>query len=127
LDEEGVAVESNALSYRNGSISISRSSDSESEDYTLEIIPGFAHKDGEMTIKVTEKTSLENPETIGVNYNGRAQVSLYPNIPVALQCDYELPEIEIPENAKFYGMIEFKSAANDKVECELPVCFSSSK
>jgi len=127
LDEEGVAVESNALSYRNGSISISRSSDSESEDYTLEIIPGFAHKDGEMTIKVTEKTSLENPETIGVNYNGRAQVSLYPNIPVALQCDFELPEIEIPENAKFYGMIEFKSAANDKVECELPVCFASIK
>jgi len=127
LDEDGIAVESNALSYRDGSISISRSSDSESENYTLEIIPGFVHKDGEMTIKVTEKTILENPVTVGVKYNGREQVTLYPNIPAALQCDFVLPEIEIPEDAKFYGMIEFKSTANDKVECELPVCFSSGK
>jgi hypothetical protein len=127
LDEDGVAVESNALSYRDGSISISRSSDSESEIYTLEIIPGFVHKDGEMTIKVTEKTILEKPVTVGVKYNGRDQVALYPNILVSLQCDFELPEIEIPEDAKFYGMIEFISAANDKVECELPVCFSSGK
>jgi len=127
LDEDGVAVKSNALSYRDGSISISRSSDSESEIYTLEIIPGFVHKDGEMTIKVTEKTSLENPVTVGVKYNGRDQVTLYPNILVSLQCDFELPEIEIPEDANFYGVIEFTSAANDKVECELPVCFSSGK
>ena len=125
LDEEGYAVESNALSYREGSISISRSSDSENENYTLELIPGFAHDDGEMTIKVIEKTSMENPETVGVKFNGRDQVTLYPNIPVALQCDFELPGIQIPEDSKFYGMIEFKSAADDKVESEIPVCFSS--
>jgi subtilisin family serine protease len=125
LDEEDVAVESNALSYRDGSISISRSTDLEDENYTLEIIPGFAHQDGEMTIEVTEKTSLQNPVTVDVNYNGRDQVTLYPNILTELNCDFELPEIQIPENAKFYGIIEFKSAANDKVECELPVCFSS--
>jgi len=127
LDEEGVAVESNALSYRDGSISISRSSDSESESYTLEIIPGFAHKDGEMIIKVTEKTILESPENVDVKFNGRDQVTLYPNILFELQCDFELPELQIPKDAKFYGMIEFKSAANDKVECKLPVCFSSGK
>ena len=100
---------------------------SENENYTLEMIPGFAHKDGEMTIKVTEKTSLENPENVGVKFNGRARVTLYPNIPVALQCNFELPKIQIPEGAKFYGMIEFKSVANDKVESEFPVCFSSNK
>lgn len=127
LDEDGVAVESSALSYRDGSISISKSPDSENENYTLEIIPGFAHKDGEMTIKVTEKTSLENPVTVGVKYNGRDQVTLYPNILVSLQCDFELPELQIPEDAKFYGMIKFTSAANDKVECELPIYFSSGK
>jgi len=124
LDEEGVAVESNALSYRDGYISINRSTDSEDENYTLEIIPGFAHKDGEMNIEVTEKTSLENPVTVDVNYNGRERVTLYPNILTELKCDFDLPDIQIPEDAKFYGMIEFKSAANDKVECELPVCFS---
>jgi len=80
-----------------------------------------------MTIKVTEKTSLENPVTVGVKYNGGDQVTLYPNIFVPLQCDFELPEIVIPKDAKFYGMIEFKSTANDKVESELPVCFSSGK
>jgi subtilisin family serine protease len=127
LDEDSVAVESNALSYRDGSISISQSSDSETENYTLEIIPGFVHKDGEMTIKVTEKTILENSVNVGVKYNGRDQVTLYPNILVSLQCDFELPELQIPEDAKFYGIIKFKSAANDKVECELPVCFSSGK
>jgi len=127
LDEDGVAVESSALSYRDGSISVNRNSDSESENYTLEIIPGFTHKDGEMTIKVTEKTSIENPKSIGAKYNGKDQVTLYPNIPVTLQCDFELPEIQIPDDAKFYGMIEFKSAANDKVEGEIPVCFSSNK
>ena len=124
LDEDGVAVESSALSYRDGSISISRSTDSESEDYTLEIIPGFTHKDGEMTIQVTEKSILENSVTVDVNYNGRDQITLFPNILTELKCDFELPEIQIPEDAKFYGMIEFKTAANDKVECELPVCFS---
>ncbi|MBT8386496.1 MAG: S8 family serine peptidase, partial [Ignavibacteria bacterium] len=124
LDEEGVAVESNALSYREGSISISRSTDSEEENYTLEIIPGFAHNDGEMTIEVTEKTILENPVTVDVNYNGRDQVTLYPNILTELKCDFDLSEIQIPEDAMFYGIIKFISAANDKVECELPVCFS---
>ncbi len=125
LDEDGIAVESSALSYRDGFISISRGSDSESENYTLEIIPGFTHKDGEMTTKVTEKSILENSVTVDVNYNGRDQVTLYPNILAELKCDFELPEIQIPEDAKFYGIIKFKSAANDKVECELPVCFSS--
>ena len=124
MDEDGVAVESSALSYRDGSISISRSTDSESEDYTLEIIPGFTHKDGEMSIQVTEKSILENSVTVDVNYNGRDQITLFPNILTELKCDFELPEIQIPEDAKFYGMIEFKTAANDKVECELPVCFS---
>jgi tripeptidyl-peptidase-2 len=127
LDKDGYAVESNALSYRNGSISIERSSDSETENYTLEIIPGFAHKDGEMIIKVTEKTILENPVAVDVNYNGSDQVTLYPNILTELKCDFDLPEIQIPEDAKFYGIITFKSAANDKVECELPFCFSSDK
>ena len=125
LDEDGYAVENNALSYRDGSISIERSSDSDSENYTLEIIPGFAHKDGKMIIELTEKTILENPVTVDVNYNGRNQVTLYPNILVELKCDFELPEVQIPEDAKFYGVIEFISTANDKVECELPVCFST--
>ena len=121
MDEEGVAVESNALSYRDGSISISRSTDSENENYTLELIPGFANIDGEMTIKVTEKTILENPVTVDVNYSGRDQVTLYPNILTELKCDFDLPEIQIPEDAKFYGVIEFKCPANDKVECKFPI------
>jgi len=124
LDEDGVALESSALSYKDGSISISRNSDSESENYTLEIIPGFTHNDGEMIIEVTEKTTFENSKSISVKYNGRAQATLYPNILTELKCDFELPDIQIPEDAKFYGIIKFISAANDKVECELPVCLS---
>ncbi len=125
LDEDGYAVENNALSYRDGSISLEDNSDSESENYTLEIIPGFAHKDGKMIIELTEKTILENPVTVDVNYNGRNQVTLYPNILAELKCEFELPEVQIPEDAKFYGVIKFISTGNDKVECELPVCFST--
>jgi tripeptidyl-peptidase II len=127
LDKDGIAVSKTGLSYKKGSVSVRNNSDNENDTYTLELIPAFTHESGEMTIELTEKTKFTNSSNVDVTFAGKENVTLYPNIPVSLQCEYELPDLQIPEEAKLYGMIKFKSAANDNIEAELPVYFSSGK
>ncbi len=43
-DTDGVVVNSDALSYSTGSLSVKNSSDADSTEYVFEIVPGFAHE-----------------------------------------------------------------------------------
>ena len=121
LDKEGLVVNNEALSYSEGSASITNPSDSESETYTLQLVPGFADMSGEMKFEIIERTALVNPETISVKYAGKTNITLYPNVSANLECTVNELTQTVPEGAKVYGTIFFESTASSLVEYELPV------
>jgi tripeptidyl-peptidase-2 len=121
LDEEGVAVKSTAFSYKDASISIKNSSNNENTNYTLELIPAFTHTNGEMIIKITESTKFTSTQKVNVTYAGKNDLTLYPQIPVQLKCEYEKTDMIVPTGSNVYGKIYFQSAANNEVVCEIPV------
>jgi subtilisin family serine protease len=127
LDEEGVAVKSTAFSYKEASITVNNLSDTENANFTLELIPGFAHETAEMTIEITEDTKFASSRNMDVTFAGKDNLTLYPNIPAELNCEYYDIDQVIPENANMYGKIYFNCAASNELEAELPVYFSSSK
>ena len=127
LDEEGVAVNSDAFSYREASIAINNLSDTENAKYTLELIPAFANKTGEMKIDITEETEFASSKYLEVTYAGKDNLILYPSIPVQLQCEFDEIDQVMPENANIYGEIYFQSEANKEFEAEIPVYFDLSK
>ncbi|MFC2119708.1 S8 family serine peptidase [Bacteroidota bacterium] len=126
LDEEGVAVKSTAFSYKEESISVTNSSGSENTKYTLELIPGFAHKTGEMTIEITEDTKFASSRNMNITFAGKDNLTLYPNIPVELNCEFYDVNQVIPENANMYGKVYFNCAASNEIEAEIPVSFDLS-
>jgi hypothetical protein len=121
LDEEGVAVKSTAFSYKEASISVKNSFSDENAEYTLELIPGFAHQTSAMTIEITEETKFVSSKYLDVSYAGKDNLTLYPNIPVRLQCEFDEIDQAIPNNANVYGKIYFESAANGELIQEMPV------
>ena len=127
LDEEGVAVKSTAFSYKEASIKINNSSDTDNPKYTLELIPGFAHETGEMTIEITEETNFAGTKYMEVTYAGKHNLILYPSIPVQLQCKFDEIDQVIPKNADVFGKIYFQSEANNEIEAEFPVYFDLGK
>jgi subtilisin family serine protease len=127
LDEEGVAIKRAAFSYKEASIIVNNLSDTENAKFTLELIPGFAHETGEMTIEITEETKFASSKYLDVTYEGKNNLILYPSIPVQLQCEFDETDQVIPENVKVFGKIYFNCAASNEVEGEVPVYFSSSE
>ncbi len=115
-DKNGEAKAIGGLSYRSDKISIKRTTKEEDETYEFMMIPGFANAPSKLKVNIVEKTVLENKTKINIKNSGRAYLTMYPNINYNLQCIYNLPEIELPNNAKYYGEIEFKSAKTDDVE-----------
>jgi len=121
LNEEGLVVNSEALSYSEGSASITNPSDSVSETYTLQLVPGFADMSGEMKFDIIERTAFVNPETISVKYAGKSNATLYPNVSVDLECSVNELTQELPMEATVYGTIFFESSASSQIEYEMPV------
>jgi len=127
LDEDGVAVNSDAFSYREASITITNLSDDENEKYTLELIPGFANETGEMKIDITEDTEFIRSKYLEVTHDGKDNLIIYPSIPVQLQCGFDEIDQVVPENGNIYGEIYFQSEANNEFEAEIPVYFDLGK
>lgn len=123
LDSTGYAVVKEGLSYRTGYISVDNSSDAESVEYTLAIIPAFTHKNSSMTIKIKELTSLSSSVPVSVTNLEKRSVTLYPNSPRTLKFGLTKPDFTLPSDAKFYGKIYFKSPSTNKKEYELPLNF----
>lgn len=121
LDADGIAVASDALTYKDGSISMNNISTSDEEEFRLELIPAFTSATDNMTIDMTEETDFIDKKSIDVTYAGYNNVTLYPNIPVTLHCKFGEVSEAIPENANVTGKIYLVSAANEKTECELPI------
>ena len=87
----------------------------------MELIPGFVHETSAMPIEITEETKFASPKNLNVSYAGKYNLTLYPQIPVQLKCEYEETDIIVPTGANVFGKIYFQSAANNEVVCEIPV------
>lgn len=123
LDSAGFAASKDGLTYRKGSITIDNSSDEDTIEYTLAIIPAFTHKDSDMKINVKEITYFSSSVPVNVTNLEKRSVSLYPNSPRTLIFGLTEPDITLPADAKYYGKIYFKSPSTNKTEYELPLNF----
>jgi hypothetical protein len=116
-------VNSDALSFSDGSVSIKNSSDAESTNYVFEIVPGFAHETGSADIDLTEVTTFKSEHGINVFSEKKPSVNLYPSLPKQLQIIFEAPNEFFPENSQPVGKISFESSSTKKTEYELPIKF----
>ena len=115
-DKDGKAKAIGGLSYKSDKISVKKSSDDKTEQYSFEMISGFANFPSDLKVKIIEKTILEDEKNIKVTKNGRSFIAMYPDVVYTLNCRYKLPEESLPEDAHYFGNIEFKSAKTDDVE-----------
>ena len=122
-DTNGVVVGSDALSFRNGSVSIKNNSDAESTDYVFEIVPGFAHETSSADIDITEVTTFKSEHGFDVVSEKRSVINLYPSLAKEMQIFFEAPNEFFPENSQPVGKISFESSATKKIEYELPIKF----
>ncbi len=122
-DKDGYQVESSALSYSEGSISVNNTSDSDSTEYIFEIVPGFALGSSSADIHLTEMTTFKNEYTFDVVNERKSTVTLYPSLPKQLQINFDAPNEFFPENSQPTGKITFESTASKKAEYELPIKF----
>ncbi|MCW9065070.1 MAG: hypothetical protein OQJ78_02145, partial [Ignavibacteriaceae bacterium] len=123
-DTDGVEVNSDALGYSTGSITINNSFDSDSTEYVFEIVPGFAHASSSADIHLTEITSFKGEYSFDVVGERKSTVTLYPSLPKKLQINYELPNEYFPENSQPIGKITFEYSSTKKTEYELPIKFN---
>lgn len=120
-DADGVALENEALSFKEGTISIRNNTDADSTNYILELVPGFANADDEMKIIITEKTEFNQPGNLNVTFAGSNSITLYPNIPASIECNFDKPYQVVPPDAKIYGAVYFQSQSNGDIVQELPI------
>ncbi|HEY6435760.1 MAG TPA: hypothetical protein VIY47_04155, partial [Ignavibacteriaceae bacterium] len=123
-DINGFVVESNALSFSKGSISVNNTSDSDSTEYVFEIVPGFAFESSSADISLTEMTTFNTEYDFNVLSERKSTVIFYPSLPKQLQINFNVPNEFYPENSQPTGKIIFESAASKKTEYELPIKFN---
>jgi subtilisin family serine protease len=122
-DTDGVKVNSDAMSYSNGSISIDNTSDADSTEYVFEIVPGFAHESSSADIHITEVTTFSTEYNFNLISEKKSTVTLYPSLPKQIQIYFDVPNEYFPENSQPVGKITFESTASKKAEYELPIKF----
>jgi hypothetical protein len=121
LDDSGIAIVKDALSYRTGSISVSPRDAHGSTNLTLIIAPAFTSETDSMTIKVKEETEMDSKPGFSVTGNSRGSLSLYPSVSQKLILNYSKPSYEMPDGSQVYGTVTFTSTASKDVEYELPI------
>jgi tripeptidyl-peptidase-2 len=121
LNDSGVAIAQEGLSYRTGSISVSPSDVTEGSNRILEIIPAFTEASDSMTISVKEETEMDSKSQFAVTGSSRGSASLYPSIEQQLYLNYSKPSFDMPEGSKAYGTLTFTSSASKETEYKLPI------
>ncbi len=122
-DNKGVVVNSDALSFRNGSLSITNNSDDDTTEYVFEIVPGLAHESSFADIDITEVTNFKTEYGFNVVSEKKSTVNLYPSLPRQIQINFDVPNEFFPENSQPVGKISFESPSTKKTEYELPIKF----
>ncbi len=123
-DMNGFVVESNALSFSKGSISVNNTSGEDSTEYIFEIVPGFAFESSSADISLTEITTFDLEYDFSVTSERKSTIILYPSLPKQMQINFNVPNEYFPENSQPIGKITFESTASKKTEYELPIKFN---
>ncbi len=121
LDDSGVALAKDGLSYRTGSISISPEDIQGSSNLIYMLAPAFTDAPDSMTVNVKEITEMNSQPQFSVTGSSRGGLSLYPSIEQKLYLNYSQPSYDMPEGSLVYGTVTFTSSASNKTEYELPI------
>ena len=121
LDDSGVALTKDGLSYRTGSITINAGEVNDGSNLTFELVPAFTNASDSMTAIVKEETEMGSQPQFSVTGNSRGSASLYPSIAQKLYLNYSDPGYDMPEGSLVYGTVTFTSSASQKTEYELPI------
>ena len=121
LDDSGVAVEKDGLSYRTGSITVTPRDADGGSGLTLELVPAFTNASDSMTVIVKEETEMESQPQFSVEGSSRGSLSLYPSIEQKMYLNYSNPSYDMPEGSRVYGTVTFTSSASKETEYELPI------
>jgi hypothetical protein len=123
-DTEGIAVNKNGLSFREGSVDVENSSDADSTEFIFEIVPAFTNETDEAAVELTITTEFFTEHQIGVIHNKKPMITLYPSLPKTLDLYIEKPNEFFPENSTPIGKIYFEASSTEKTEYELPINFN---
>lgn len=121
LDDSGVAIAKEGLSYHTGSISVSRGDIHNGSNLTLELVPAFTDASDSMMITLKEETEMDAKEPFEITGSTQGTISLYPSIEQQLRLNYSKPSFNFPDGTNIYGKITFTSSASKETEYELPI------
>ena len=121
LDDSGIAVAKDGLSYRTGSITITPEDAHGSSGLTYVLAPAFTNASDSMTVTVKERTEMNSQPNFSVTGSSRGGLSLYPSTEQMLYLNYSQPSYDMPEGSKVYGTVTFTSSASKETEYELPI------
>ncbi|MGE5399213.1 MAG: S8 family serine peptidase [Ignavibacteriales bacterium] len=123
-DESGKAVMKDGLNYQSGRLTVMNSfGDADSTKLRLELIPAFAIKAGNASVRIKETTNVNAPADLLVQYGRNNRIQLYPCIEKSLNCIVEKPAYYYPPDSVPYGIVYFRSLETKKIELELPFLF----
>lgn len=121
LNDSGVAVVKDGLSYRTGEISITPAEVTGGSDLIFELVPAFTNASDSMTVTVKEETAMDSQTQFSAAGSSRGSISLYPSIEQKIYLNYSKPPYDMPEGSKVYGTVTFTSSASQETEYELPI------
>ncbi len=121
LDDSGVALAKDGLSYRTGSMTITPQDAEGNTNLTYMLAPAFTNATDSMTVTVKEKTEMSSQPNFSVTGSSRGGLSMYPSIEQLVYLNYSQPSYDMPEGSKVYGTVTFTSSASKETEYELPI------
>lgn len=120
-DEDGKILASDALSYNEGSISITNRFSQDEVTLKLTLIPAYALGVDQMEVDIKETVYMKNKVDINIFTNFYNRLTMYPSVEYDLSLNYLYPTFIIPDNAVYYGKVYFKSTSGEKTKFELPL------
>lgn len=121
LDDSGVALAKDGLSYRTGTITISPEDVHGSSNLVYVLAPAFTNASDSMTVSVDEITEMSSQPQFQVMGSSRGGLSIYPSTEQSLHLNYSRPSYDMPDGSKVYGTVTFTSSATKETEYELPI------
>ncbi len=121
VDEEGKAVAKTSLSYKDGELVFDNNRTNDSTNYTLKMLPGFAHSGSYLTLNVKEESVFKSKESFIVTSQNKSVVSIYPSITEKLDCELYQPKVKISSDEKYIGKIYLTPKSESEIKLEIPV------
>ncbi|MCX8010780.1 MAG: hypothetical protein N3A61_06480, partial [Ignavibacteria bacterium] len=124
-DKDGNAVSKGGFTYKDESISVLNSGESDSTEFTLQIIGGFTHNPTDVQFTIEEKIFVSEPKEFKLKIGGNENLILYPYIKNYFEIKLPRSDWQVRENYKLFGKINFESSISKLIEFSLPFYFAN--